>query len=58
MYFGEYGDFCYNSGEQISEIFLRIPEHIIVAITASLAVHLLAGHPEGTAGETVLNVSL
>lgn len=58
MYFGDYRDFCYNSGEQISEIFVCIPQHIIVAITAALAVHLLAGHLEGTADEKILNVWL
>lgn len=55
MHFGEYRDFYYNSAEQNSEIFVLIPE-CIIAVTA--AVHLLTGHPEGTADETTLNVSL
>lgn len=58
MYFGEYRDFYYNGAEQNSEILIVIPERSSIAVTAAVAVCLLTGHPEGTADEATLNVSL
>lgn len=58
MYIREYRDFYCDNAEQNAVTFTLVPEPAVVAVTAAVAVHLLAGHPEGRADETTQHVPL